>query len=152
MPSKEPPMTRKRDPIKRVELADGRVRYRFVVDVGKKPDGKRDQRTFTFDSLKEARTERASIISESAKGTYVKPTKVTVETLIADWLEIKERSVKPTTFRHYIDVLKPVRDQYGHRPAQELSKEHVEMLVRDMLSGKARRRGAAGVPLSPRTV
>ena len=73
-------MTRKTDPIKRVELADGRTRYRFVVDVGTKPDGKRDQRTFTYDSLKEARAERARIISESAKGTYVKPTKTTVNT------------------------------------------------------------------------
>lgn len=34
---------RKRDPIKRVVLADGRVRYRFVIDVGKRSDGKRDQ-------------------------------------------------------------------------------------------------------------
>lgn len=143
---------RQRDPIKRVELADGRVRYRFVVDVGKKPDGKRDQRTFTHDSLKEARAERARIISESAKGTYVKPTKVTLETLIADWLTVKQRSVKPSTFRHYVDVLKPIRDRCGSRPAQQLTKEQVEALVRDMLSGSARRRGAEGKPLSPRSV
>lgn len=160
---------KRQDPFKRIELADGRVRYRFVVDAGLKPktdkvtgrpmvgtDGKqvmtRDQRTHTFDTLKEARTERARIISESAKGTYVKPTKTTVDTEIAGWLAIKERSVKPTTWRHYIDVLKPVREFCGHLELQRLVKEHVEALVRDMLSGKIRRRGAAGEPLSPRTV
>ena len=68
-------MSRRTDPIKRIELADGRVRYRFVVDVGEKPRlddngvpvrdaaGRqvmmRDQRTFTLDKLTEARTERA---------------------------------------------------------------------------------------------
>lgn len=143
---------KKTDPIKKIELADGRTRYRFVVDVGKKPDGKRDQRTFTYDTLKEARTERARIISESARGTYVKPTKATLETLIAAWLVTKERSVKATTLRHYIDVLKPIRERYGHLAAQELTREHLELLVRDMLSGKARRRGAVGTPLSARAI
>jgi len=143
---------RKTDPIKRIELADGRVRYRFVVDVGTKPDGKRDQRTFTFDSMREARTERARIISESARGTYVKPSKVTVEEQIAGWLATKRRSVKPTTFRHYLDVLKPVRERHGRLALQRLAKEHVEALVRDMLSGKIRRRGVPGEPLSPRSV
>jgi integrase len=162
-------VTKKTDPIRKIELADGRTRYRFVVDVGKKPkidkatgkpatgpDGHpvmvRDQRTFTYDGLKEARAERARVISESAKGTYVKPAKVTVEEVIAGWLETKQRSVKPSTWRHYIDVLKPVRERYGYLQLQALTKDHVEALVRDMLSGKARRRGAAGEPLSPRSV
>lgn len=143
---------RKTDPIKKVELANGRTRYRFVVDVGKKVDGKRDQRTFTYDTLKEARAERARIISESAQGRYVKPSKVTVESLIVAWLEVKERSIKPTTLRHYVDVLKPARDRFGGMSGQELTKEHVELMVREMLSGRARRRGAAGTPLSPRSV
>jgi integrase len=165
---------RSRDPIKRVELSDGRTRYRFVVDVGEKPridrkSGKpaldengrpvmmRDQRTFTYDSLKEARAERARVISETAKGTYVKPTKVTVEKLIALWLESKQlevdsKALKPTTLRHYIDVLKPVRDRYGSKAAQQLTRENLEALVRDMLSGAARRRGAPGTPLSPRAI
>lgn len=112
----------------------------------------RDQRTFTMDKLKEAREERARIIAESARGTYVKPTKTTVEELIAAWLMVKERSVKAPTLRHYIDVVRSVRERYGHLVAQNLRKEHIEQLVRDMLSGKARRRGAGGEPLSPRSV
>lgn len=57
--------------VSRIKLADGRVRYRFVVDVGKKPDGKRDQRTFTYDLVEEAIAERARIIDQVRAGTYV---------------------------------------------------------------------------------
>lgn len=143
---------KKTDPIKRVELSDGRVRYRFVVDVGKKPDGRRDQRTFTYDTLKQARTERARVISESAKGTYVKPTKTTVEAWLAEWLAGKERSVKVTTYRHDVDVLRPVRERFGHLLLQELNERHLEALIADMRSGAARRRGAKGKPLSARSI
>jgi hypothetical protein len=132
-------VTRKRDPIRKIELADGRVRYRFVIDVGRKPDGKRDQRTFTFDTLKEARAERARIIHETRQGTYVKPSKTTLKDEIAGWLATKERGVKPTTLRHYVDVLKPVRDRYGHLPAQQLTKEHVETAAEARPASRCRR-------------
>ncbi len=145
-------MTRRSDPIKRVELADGRTRYRFVVDVGTKPNGKRDQRTFTHDTLREARAERARIVNESVKGTFVKPTKTTVESWLAEWLATKERSVKPTTHRHYVDVLRPVRERYGHVTLQRLNEHDLEALITDMRSGAARRRGAKGQPLSGRSI
>jgi len=157
------------DPIKKIELANGRVRYRFVVDVGQRAKvdnatgrpavdaaGRqvmvRDQRTFTYDTLKEARAERARIISESAKGTYVKPTKTTVEDWLSEWLSTKERSVKPTTHRHYVDVLRPVRERFGQMELQRLSERDLEVLIADMRSGAARRRGAAGKPLSGRSI
>ncbi len=160
---------RKSDPIKRIELADGRVRYRFVVDVGEKPrrDPKtgepavdaagrpammRDQRTFTYDTLKEARTERARIISEYAKGTYVKPNrKLTVRAYFEEWLTTKSGK-KPTTQRCYRDALVQLLDEYGRLPLQGLDAPHLERLKRDMLSGKLRRVGKRGSPLSPRSV
>lgn len=46
------------DPIKKVTLRSGKTRYRFVIDVGRKPDGRRDQRTYTFDTRKEAKSVR----------------------------------------------------------------------------------------------
>jgi hypothetical protein len=43
------------DPIKKIALKDGTVRYRFVVDIGRDPEtGKRQQKTFTFDTKREA--------------------------------------------------------------------------------------------------
>lgn len=38
------------DPIKKITLKDGTVRYRFVVDIGRDPEtDKRQQKTFTFE-------------------------------------------------------------------------------------------------------
>jgi integrase len=122
------------------------------VDVGRKPDGKRDQRTFTYDTLREARAERARIISEHAKGTYVRPAKTTVEAWLAEWLDMKQRAGKATTYRCYADSLRAVRERYGHLQLQDLTERNLEALITDMRSGKARRRGVKGKPLSARAV
>ncbi|MFJ1537725.1 tyrosine-type recombinase/integrase [Micromonospora chalcea] len=143
--------TKKGDPIKRVTLADGRTRYRFVIDVGTRPDGKRDQRTFTYDKLGEARAERARIISERAKGSYVRPSKVTLNAYLDEWMTGK-RKIKASTRRNYEDALKPARERFGHRAMQDVTRLDVQRLVDDMLSGTTRRVGTKGKPLSVRTV
>lgn len=142
---------RKRDPIRRIELSDGRVRYRFVVDVGKKPNGKRDQRTFTFDKLGDARTEWNRLKHERGQGTLVTPDrKTTVADLCDLWLATKS-DLKPSTVRSYLDALAPLRDRYGHLAAQRLTEGHITALKAAALSGELRRIGPAGSPLSRRT-
>lgn len=142
---------KKTDPIKKVTLADGRTRYRFVVDVGRKPGGKRDQRTYTYDMLGEARTERARIISERAQGTLVKPNrKLTVAQSVEQFLESKSGK-KPSTLQSYLDALKPLVARHGAMPLQALDVTHLEAIKRDMLSGQARRLGERGKPMAPRT-
>jgi integrase len=144
---------RKTDPIKRIELQDGRTRYTFVIDVGKKSDGGRDQRRFTYDKLSEARAERARIISERAKGVYVRPNrKLTVREYFVDqWLPSKAGK-KPATRRCYQDALAGFLDAYGALPLQLLDAPHLESLKGRMLSGEARRIGKPGTPMSPRAV
>ena len=44
-----------KEPIRKVRLSGGTIRYRAVVDVGRRPDGRRLQRTETHATLKEAR-------------------------------------------------------------------------------------------------
>ena len=46
-----------KEPIRKITLADGTVRYRLVVDIGKDDSGKRKQLTRTFDKQKDARAE-----------------------------------------------------------------------------------------------
>ena len=60
---------RNTDPIKKITTKSGEVRYRFIIDVGKRPDGRRDQRCFTFRTIKEARAERSKIIADRSRGT-----------------------------------------------------------------------------------
>jgi hypothetical protein len=43
------------EPIRKITLSDGSVRYRVVVDAGRKLDGSRAQRTSTHRTRREAR-------------------------------------------------------------------------------------------------
>lgn len=67
-----------KEPIRKIELKDKTVRYRLVVDAGYDENGKRQQLTRTFDKLKEARAELSRIRHETDKGTFVKPSEITV--------------------------------------------------------------------------
>jgi len=152
--------------IKTVVLKDGKKRYRFVVDVGKKPkvdrQGRpildqhgrqvmvRDQRTYTSDTLKEAKQERAKIIADRARGTYVAPTKKPVGEHLTEWLGGR-RKIRESTRGNYRNALKPVMERLGHVPLQDLEATHLDTLVTWMLT-MGRRVGHQGRPLSPGTV
>lgn len=155
--------------IKKVELADGSLRYRFTIDVGKKPkidnatgqpaigpDGRvvmvRDQRTFTFDKLADARAEWNRIKHERGQGTLVKPDRrTTVNDLCDLWLATKA-DLKPSTVRSYVDALAPLRDRHGHLPAQQVNEDHIEALKAAALDGSLRKIGPAGKPLARRSI
>jgi integrase len=134
------------------------VRYRFVVDVGRKADGRRDQRTQTFDTLRRARVELARIIAERAAGVLVRPDRqLTVAGFLSEWLESK-RGRRPATYQGYLHALRPVIQRYGNLPLQALEVPHLAALKRACspvsCGGWAGpvRRCRAGAPLSARTV
>jgi hypothetical protein len=91
---------------KKVTRADGSVCYRIVFDAGRDPEtGKRRQLTRTFDRLKEANAELARVTHERGKGTYVAPSKLTLNALLDGWLESatfeKEEATGATTHTRY---------------------------------------------------
>lgn len=139
----------KSEPIKTVTLADGSTRYRFVIDVGKKPDGKRDQRTYTFEKLRDARAERGRIVSERAQGTFVAKTKLTLAEAVTGWLTGKI-NLAASTRRTYSDALALATSRIGHIRVHDLTKLHINKMIADV-SANGRRRGYAKT-LSPRSV
>jgi hypothetical protein len=122
---------RKTDPIRKITTRTGEVRYRFIIDVGKRPDGKRDQRCFTYPSLREARSARAKIISDRSRGALVKPTRVTFDDLSQRWLDSRH-DVREVTRLGYRQVLKPVQSQLGPAKVQDLSRSDIERLIRTL--------------------
>lgn len=141
------------EPIRKMTLKDGSTRYRVVVDVGMRPDGRRDQRTRTFRTRKDAARWLTSTRSQVDTGSYVRPAKETVDAHLDTWLETKRLAGKrPGTVRCYVDALKPVRAILGGRPLQALTAEDVESVKAAMLDGTTRRSGAKGKPLSARSV
>ncbi len=147
----EPKKKKKQDPIHKVELADGRTRWRFTIDVGTKPAGKRDQRTFTYDTKTEARNERSKIIAAKSTGTYVAPTKITVAEVIDNWLAGK-RNLREGTLVTYRGALAHARDHFGHEQIQKVTKAHVDDMVTKMLTGGRRVGNRKTKTLTPRTV
>jgi integrase len=143
--------TRNTDPIKKITTKAGETHYRFIIDVGKRPDGKRDQRCFTFRTMKEARAERSKIIADRSRGTLVKRSKVTLAQAIDDWLDGR-RNLRPGTQRNYADSLALARDRCGHIPLQDLTKAHLDALVIELLASGRRVGNIQRQDLSPRSV
>jgi integrase len=141
-----------KEPIRKIELKDGTVRYRLVVDVGRDETGKRQQITRTFDKLKDARAELSRIRHETDQGTYVKPSEITVDDYLDEYLVGATRGRRESTKVSYRDAFRPVRERLGARALQSVSKADVENLVDWMLTSGRRRGGKAGTGLGPRSV
>lgn len=138
--------------IRAIEVG-GKNRYRFVVDIGIDPiTGKRKQVTRTFDLRREAQAELAKILNEIQTGDYARPTKVTVEAYIDEWLRSATRGRERATVRNYEDAMRPVRERLGARQLQKLTTTDVEDLVDWQLTSGRRRGGTPGTGLSPRSV
>jgi integrase len=135
-----------------VELRDGRVRYRFVVDIGRDANGHRQQKTFTLDRKRDAQQERARILHEVGRGTYVVPTGKTVNEVLDLWLDQACRDVEDGTASNYRNALLPVRERLGHRPVQSLVESDVDALVDWMLTAGRKRGGKPGTGLGVRAV
>lgn len=141
------------DPIKKVALQGGKVRYRFVVDIGTDPTtGKRRQLTVTKDTKKEALAEYARIQHQKATGTFVAPSKTTVGDLIEIWLATATRGVEVATRRSYEDAMRYVRTHLGEKQLQRLTEDDIESLIDWMLTSARRIGGKPGTGLSVRTV
>ncbi|MGV9242199.1 tyrosine-type recombinase/integrase [Streptomyces sp. NPDC003710] len=140
------------DPIKKITLQNGKVRYRTVVDVGRDADGKRKQLTITKDTRKEVVDERARILHQRSAGTLVPPNKLTVNDLVDMWLKSATRDVELATKRSYEDAMRYVQTHLGGKRLQELTEDDVESLIDWMLTGARRRGGKPGTGVGERTV
>lgn len=140
-------------PIKRIELADGAVRYRFVIDIGDDPTTKRRrQKTFTFDLKREAQAEYARIKHEVGRGIYVPRTDVTVDEVLNAYLEQACRDVEEGTASNYRHALRPARERLGTRRIQTVSEQDIDAIVDWMLSSGRKRGGKPGTGLGARSV
>lgn len=141
-----------REPIKKITLKSGEVRYRFVTDAPRGPDGKRRQITHTFDTMREARDALAKIRAESSTGRYVHPDKTTLDEYLSEWLAAIGRGVEPGTLRAYQDALRVPREQLGHRKLQSIGTADVNAVVDFMLTKGRKKGGPLGTGLGARSV
>ena len=140
-----------KEPINKVALKDGSIRYRLVVDIGRHENGRRKQLTRTFDTRREAREELSRIRHETNLGTYVKPSKETVNSYLDGYLKGATRGLRASTKRNYEDALQPVRERLGTRPLQSVTRSDIDDLMDWMLTAGRKRGGKPGTGLSGRT-
>jgi integrase len=138
--------------ITRVTYESGTVRYRLVIDMGERPDGRRHQYCETFTKLSDAKATQAKIMSERKAGTLVRPAKITLAEAIDAWLAGR-RNLRPTTERCYRDSLRTAKDRLGHVQLQKLTKAHVDGLVTYMQNegrrvGNVQRKGLGARSIS----
>lgn len=140
------------DPIKKITLKSGRVRYRTMVDIGRDAEGKRKQLTITRDTRREVVDERARILHQRSAGTLVPPNKLTVSDLVDMWLKAATRDVEAATKRSYEDAMRYVKTHLGEKRLQQLTEGDVESLIDWMLTSARRRGGKPGTGVGLRTV
>jgi len=141
-----------KEPIRKIKLADGTVRYRLVVDIGRDDCGNRQQLTRTFDTHKEARAELSRIRHETGQGTYVKPSNQTLNEYLDEYLHGATRDRRESTKVSYRDAFRCPRERLGHMKLQSITKADVENLVEYMLTSGRKRGGKPGTGLGARSV
>lgn len=94
--------------VRRVELADGSVRWRVRFYVGTDPDtGRQEVITQTFDRKKDADREVTRLKAMHYKGGVVVPSKEPLGKYLRRWLEtVKKYSLQPRTYEDYRGVLR----------------------------------------------
>ena len=130
----QPKRTRRAEPITRHVAVNGKISYRFRVDIGTGPDGSRERQWFTYARLDEAKREYRRITTEIAAGTFIRRDKTTVEAFLAEWLDGR-RDVRPVTLAGYRFALKPVIDHLGAMPLQQLRTADIDALVTVRMAG-----------------
>ncbi|MFF9909650.1 hypothetical protein [Streptomyces sp. NPDC013457] len=140
------------DPITKITLKDGTTRYRFVTDGPRQVNGKRRQIRKTYDTKKQARDELARIRHQSTTGTFVIPSKITVDELLDLWLKTATRGVEEATASNYDNAIRPARLFLGDKRLQLLTEEDVEEFVDWMLTRGRQRGGKPGTGVGLRSV
>jgi integrase len=141
--------------IRRVEItqrgsAKPAIRYQLTVDTGY-VNGKRKQLRRRYPTEQQARKALAEVQGKVASGTYVQPTKLTVEQACAEWLASRHR-IKPTTAAGYEYVLQPIRSELGDLPVQKLTRRHIDAVIAKLREGGLEKsRGRARRPWSARS-
>ncbi len=125
--------------------------YSFIVDLGRKPDGRRNQvRRRGFKTRKEADAALTQLKAEFQSGGFVEPTKVTLADFCYRWLETTKLNFSPKTYERYVQMVRNhIVPTLGGIPLQKLSPLDIQLAYTALLK-EGRADGCGG--LSPKTI
>ncbi len=113
---------------------DGMKSYRLKVELPPDPfTGKRQLRTGTFRTKKEAEKEAIAWVSETDSGIAVKPSKLTLADICKQWLDLRAPDLKPRTREHYgVTLIAHVGTFIGAVPIQRVQPVTIDALYANL--------------------
>ncbi len=113
---------------------DGTKSYRLKVEIPPDPfTGKRQPRTGTFRTKKEAEKEAIAWVSEADSGIAVKPSKLTLADVSRQWLDLRAPDLKPRTREHYgVTLITHVGTYIGAVPIQRVQPVTIDALYANL--------------------
>jgi integrase len=113
---------------------DGTKSYRLKVELPPDPlTGKRQPRTGTFRTKKEAEREAVLWVSEADSGMAIKPLKLTLADVCNQWLDLRGPDLKPRTREHYgVTLLRHVGPFIGALPIQRVQPVTIDALYANL--------------------
>ncbi len=114
--------------------ADGTKSYRLKVELPPDPiTGKRQPRTGTFRTRKAAEKEAVAWVGQVDQGMAVRPSKLTVADVCAQWLAVRAPDLKPRTMEHYENTLTAHVGTYiGQTPVQRVQPVTIDALYANL--------------------
>ncbi|MDR1560001.1 MAG: site-specific integrase [Clostridiales bacterium] len=104
------------------------------ITVGKDIKGNQKRKAFYGKTRREVQRKMAAALSELNHGSFVEPSKMTVNEWLDIWLDdYKTQSVKPTTLLIYASRAdKHIRPAIGHLKIQELRRDAVQGMLNEL--------------------
>ena len=99
--------------------------------IGYKPDGKRDIRTFTGKTQKEAKMKRDEFLRKKEAG-LLNDMDIRFNDWAAIWFEQHKENVKPTTAEGYRYTLRLITDHFGRRKLADIKAMDIEQFLRQL--------------------
>ncbi|KEF98360.1 hypothetical protein K883_01363 [Mycobacterium sp. TKK-01-0059] len=137
--------------IKKVEIKHRRsgnalTRYELFTTVGDDPTtGKRRHVRRRFKTEREARDALAEVLHEASRGTFVARRKLTVAEAVDDYIAARHnlRATSLSKLTYDLDVLKQF---HGDMNLQQLTKAHIDRMVRSLVEGGTTTPGSPKFP------
>ena len=125
--------------------------YWFVVDLGRRPNGKRNQvKRRGFKTKKAADQAMTALKAEYENGGFIEPSTLTLTGFLERWMETTEKTVSPKTFERYRQMIKNhIIPEIGSALLQKLDAMEIQFAYSRLLAhGRADGKGG----LAPKTV
>lgn len=105
--------------------------WQCQIMVGYKPDGKRDIRTFSGKTQKEAKAKRDEFLRKKEDGLLT-GRDIRFDEWSVLWFEQHKENVKPTTAEGYRYTLRILTDHFGRRKLPEIKAMDIEQFLRQL--------------------